>query len=340
MDTIQDFLGTRRKGYRWILNEYFRELKQDPNTYFKNQRRRDYKKDITTWWDNHIHEVPKTRNTKLSVMHTFFDHYEIMYPKAFWLGLRRQKKGSRAATLDRVPTTQEFKSMLEHGDIKDKALFLFLMTSGMRVNECLKVTIPMVRMNNDPVLIKLPGSITKTGDPRITFITDEAKHYLEAWLRIRQKYIDTAIKKTQHLCKKQYEDNRVWPFTYDVVWTCFNRLTAKIGIDERDQETKQKRHIVHPYSLRKFFLSQMKLDVPAVIPEALAGHEKYLDESYRRFSPEELGAYYKKAEARLTILGSTPDLSGLHSDIEALKKENTELKEDMAKLMRKIMVQG
>ena len=86
--------------------------------------------------------------------------------------------------------------MLLHGDIKDKALFLFLSTSGTRIDECLKITIPMVDLKHDPVMIKLPGTITKTGDPRITFISNEAKYYLLSWLKIREKYIKSAIRKT------------------------------------------------------------------------------------------------------------------------------------------------
>ena len=333
MDTINDFLGKRRKNYKWILNEYFNNIRQDPQNYFK--KKRDYKKDIEKWWEQHLDEVPKTRNTKLSVIHTFFDHYNKVYPKHYWLGLRKKKMGSRAATLDRVPTATEYKTMLLHGDIRDRAFFLFLSSSGIRPKELLKVTMSMINLKTDPVTISLPGSITKTGDPRITFISTEAKSYLVEWLKIRTKYIDTAIIKTKHLCNKNAKDDRVFPFTYDVPWTRWNNILTKTGYDEKDVTTK--RRVLHIYSLRKFFLSQMKLEVPEVIPETLAGHEKYLDESYRRFTREQLAEYYKKAEKRLTILESTEDMKQLSSDVDRLKQENRELKEDMDKLMRKIV---
>ena len=41
-------------------------------------------------------------------------------------------------------------------------------------------------------------------------------------------------------------------------------------------------------------MSQLKLEIPAVIPEALAGHEQYLDEAYRRYTKNQLGEMYKK----------------------------------------------
>jgi integrase len=327
MNTINDFLKGREKrtqqNYGWILNQYFKELQQNPDTYF-NQKR-DYKKDITDWWDQHIDEVPKTRNTKLSILHNFFEHNEIIFPKKFWIGLRRKKKGSRAATLDRVPTPTEFKNMLLHGDIKDKALFLFLSTSGMRIDECLKVTIPMVDLKHDPVMIKLPGTITKTGDPRITFISNEAKYYLLSWLKTREKYIKSAIRKTKHLCDKKSDDNRVFPFSYDVARTRWNYLLKKIDLSDKDPATN--RYIIHIHCLRKLFMSQMKLEVPTVIPEALAGHEEYLDEAYRRFTQDQLAEYYKKAEAKLTILESQPDLSGINESLKEKDEEIAQLKE-------------
>lgn len=108
-------------------------------------------------------------------------------------------------------------------------------------------------------------------------------------------------------------------------------MLRKTGLDERDMTTN--RYVLHLYSLRKFFLSQMKLEVPVVIPEALAGHEEGLDESYRRFTPDEVAEYYRKAEPRLTILSAPADLSGLHDDITKLKEENRNTTDMLSKLM-------
>ncbi|MEO5351233.1 MAG: tyrosine-type recombinase/integrase, partial [Magnetococcus sp. YQC-3] len=337
MDTIKEFLKGREKrtqhNYGWILNQYFTEIKQNPNTYLS--KKRDFQQDITEWWNQHIDEVPKTRNTKLSILHSYFEHYEKTFPKKFWLGLRRKKKGSRAATLDRVPKPTEFKNMLLHGDIKDKALFLVLSSSGMRIDECLKITLPMIDLKHDPVLIKLPGTITKTGDPRITFISNEAKYYLLEWLKIREKYIKTAIDKTKHLCDKKKEDNRVFPFSYDVARTRWDYLLKRTDLAEKDPTTN--RYIIHIHCLRKFFLSQMKLEVPAVIPEALAGHEEYLDESYRRFTQEQLAEYYKKAESKLTILETPPDYSDVKKEIDDLKEQIRKKDKELEKRMTEVI---
>ena len=180
MNFIDEFLMDKaertKKNYKWILNQYFTEIKQDSNTYFKKDR--DYQADVINWWHNHLDEVPKTRNTKLAIVKGFLEEYEIIFPKKFWLKLRRKRKGSRASTLDRVPTKSEFKSILIHGDVKDKALFLFTMSSGMRIDEVLKLKPSMIDLNHDPPIVKIPATISKTGNPRITFITPETKNYL------------------------------------------------------------------------------------------------------------------------------------------------------------------
>ena len=123
MNPIEQFLKNKeartQKNYRWILNEYFREIKQDPNTYIKKNK--DYRDEIKKWWEKHLDEVPKTRHTKLAIVKSFLESNDIVYPKSFWIERRREKKGRRAATLDRTPSQHEFKSMLLHSDVKDKA---------------------------------------------------------------------------------------------------------------------------------------------------------------------------------------------------------------------------
>ena len=119
---LEDKADRTKTNYRWILNQYFHEIQQQPVTYFKTDR--NYQEDVEKWWRQHLDEVPKTRNTKLAIVKGFLEDCEIVFPKKFWLKLRRKRKGSRASTLDRVPSQAEFKSLLMHGDIKEIMLCL------------------------------------------------------------------------------------------------------------------------------------------------------------------------------------------------------------------------
>jgi len=338
MNPIDEFLNDKsertQKNYRWIITQFFRELKQDPETYFNNKDR-DYQTDISKWWKQHLDEVPKTRNTKLAIVKGLMEDQEVALPVKYWKKLRHIRKGSRTATLDRVPTETEFKRMLRHGDVKDKALFLFTMSSSMRIDEALKITPEMINLEQDPSIIKLPGAITKNGDPRITFISQEAKEYIQEWMKIRKEWLKMAIKRTGHICTKDPNDTRIFPFSYDVAWTRWIYLIKKTGLDQTDPTTG--RYVLHIHCLRKYFLSQMKLEIPAVIPEALAGHEQYLDEAYRRYSQKQLGEYYKKGEPRLIVLERPTNFTGLQEEQKLLKEENKELKEMMQEMKAQII---
>jgi len=334
VNPIDDFLKNKdertQKNYRWILNEFFRELNQNPETYFDNKDR-DYQNDIENrWWIQHLNEVPKTRNTKLAIVKGLIEDQEIPLPVKFWKNLRHKRKGSRAATLDRVPTEQEFQRMLRHGDVKDRALFLFVMSSGIRIDEALKTSPDMIDLEQDPPIIKLPGSITKNGDPRITFISQEAKEYLQEWMKVRKQWLRRSIKKTGHLCTKDINDNRIFPFSYDVARTRWVYLIKKTGLDKRDPTTN--RYVLHIHCLRKYFLSQMKLQIPTVIPEALAGHEQYLDEAYRRYSQKQLGEYYKKGEPRITVMERSADLTDVQEELKEKDREIINMKQEMHEL--------
>jgi len=333
MSPIDEFLKDKaertQKNYRWILTQFFRELKQDPETYF-DKKNRDFQTDIGKWWGQHLNEVPKTRNTKLAIVKGLMEDQEVELPIKYWKKLRHIRKGSRTATLDRVPTEIEFKRMLRHGDVKDRALFLFTMSSGMRIDEALKITPDIMDHEQDPPIIELPGAITKNGDPRITFISQEAKEYLQEWLKIRKQWLRRSIKRTGHLCIKDPNDDRIFPFSYDVAWTRWIYLIKKTGLDKRDSTTN--RYVLHIHCLRKYFLSQLKLQIPAVIPEALAGHEQYLDEAYRRYSQKQLGEYYKKGEPRITVLERSPDLTDVQEELKEKDKLGAELKAEIQTL--------
>lgn len=329
MGIIDKFLENKekntQKNYRWILNEYFRELKQNPETYFKNNR--DYEEDVKEWWKNHLDEVPLTRNTKLNILKSFLEEYDLTFPKKFWKKQRKMRKGNRAATLDRVPSKQEFKKILQHGTIKDKALFLFAASSGMRINEILKLTPEMVNLDVDPPRVNIPGNISKTGDPRITFLTGEAKEYLLEWYKIRDDYLQLAIRKTKHVCKKTRNDNSIFPFHYNIAWTRWVYLLKKAKLDERDPTTN--RHVLHIHCLRKWFLSQLKLEIPHVIAEAIAGHEQYLDDAYRRFTKEQIADYYKKGRHNLMVMNVPPDLSDINKQMKERETRIRQLEEQI-----------
>jgi cell division protein FtsB len=245
----------------------------------------------------------------------------------------------------------------------------------MRIGECLKLKVEDVDLTSEPARINIRGEYTKTGNPRVAFISSEAKEALEEWLKIRENEIFIAVKRSTRYEKKA-EDRRIWPFETNTAYYIWRSNIKKAKFDEKYQyntelenNKKLERFTVHPHVLRKFFRTKMGQVIPVDVTEALMGHEGYLTEVYRRYSLEDLAKYYKQGEHTLTVFGLTEankfkeleeankafqtqlakmvnenealkaqinDLKNRLEKVEALAKQQIELYETMEKLIKKL----
>ena len=112
-----------RRSYGVFLNNYFKTIKTDPTTYFDNGR--DFEADVTTFWHDMVNRniPPLSINQTLSVVRMFLEENNVVIPKKTWKKIKKKTKGSRAQTMDRVPTNHELKQILSHGGAKERALF-------------------------------------------------------------------------------------------------------------------------------------------------------------------------------------------------------------------------
>ena len=164
-------------------------------------------------------------------------------------------------------------------------------------------------------MVHIRSEYTKTGNPRITFISEEAKETLKEWLRVRDRYLKAAAGKS-HLHDKSVEDDRLFPLTAMNARAMWSNALEKTRNGKRDPRTG--RLVIRPHVLRKYFratLGKYSID----LTEALMGHEGYLTEVYRKYpNPEkELGEFYKKHMHELCVF----DASGLE-DIKIEQKVN------------------
>jgi len=82
-------------------------------------------------------------------------------------------------TLDKVPSNVQLRKILMHMPVHGKALYLVLVSSGMRIGEALQVKLDDVDSDHDPPEVNIRRGYTKSGRPRITFISSEAKELVE-----------------------------------------------------------------------------------------------------------------------------------------------------------------
>jgi integrase len=313
------------------------ELREACEQYFNEER--NHEEDLDKFFASLKDRPPKTVRTYLSAIRTFLLENDVELPEKYWRKLRGRKKGSRALTIDKVPNNAELKQILMHMPIHGKALYLVLASSGMRIGEALKLKLSDVEFNKDPVKVYIRGEYTKSGNPRIAFISSEAREAVVEWLKVRNRYLEAASGKS-HRYPKSREDERLFPFEGSTAQAIWINALSKAGYQQKDNSTN--RLVVHPHVLRKFFRTQMGKVIPIDIVEALIGHEGYLTEVYRKYSEEDLAEFYRKGESSLLVFGSGTSNAKLaeieernkqlQSILNELRIENLELKEKMKKL--------
>jgi integrase len=230
-------------------------------------------------------------------------------------------------------TRENLKKIIDHCDLKGKALFLFLLSSGIRIGEALKLKLEDINLEQDPALVIIKGEYTRSGNAYYTFISKEAKETLIEWLKIREEYIKSSLHRGQGLSKtgygrgiKKQKDDRIFPFSLNVAEQIWYNAIKKARLEEKDEYTKRKNF--HIYMLRKFFVNQLKLIVPNIITEALIGRIDRLNNVYKIYTIDQIAEIYKKAEPYLYI--NIPKEIGeiqthFQNEIEEIKKRIEDL---------------
>ncbi len=246
------------------------------------------------------------------------------------LGSRLPKGG--AQTLDVAIDHQFLRQILPHMTLLGRALVLVMASSGMRLGGALSITLEDTDLEASPARLYVRGPGAKGGAPRMTFITAEAAETLREWLKVRDQYLQASCNRNAGLVRagrsraKDTEDDRLFPVSKKTCWDSWNRALAAADLDQRDPVTGRLKRTYH--GLRKFYLSQAKLVIPAEIPEALAGHRGYLTDAYRRYTEEQLEDYYRQAEPQLTVMAPA-EVREIQSEFRSRMQAHSEILENL-----------
>lgn len=311
-------------AYKWAIKNFFNTvyeedipLEEKVEKYFLEKR--DHKEDLNNFLTKINGKPPKSVRLMLSTIKTFLIENDVELPEKFWRRVGRRVKGNRAVTLDEVPDNQKLRKIFTHMTAKGKTLYLILASSGMRIGEILQIKIKDV-VFNQPTKINICSEYTKTGNPRISFISSEATEALQEWLKIRDQSLEASVKRTKH-GSKDINSKKLFPFADTTARFIWNSALRKSGLYETDEVTNRK--LLHPHTLRKFFRSRMATVIPVDIVEALMGHKGYLTEAYRRYSQKDLEEKYLEAEPTVTIFREMGDVTKLKKQVD---KENAFLR--------------
>jgi integrase len=172
MSRYQQFLDeypnpNTRNAYRYALRQFFKTVYGAGNVVDQVERycteERDYGGDVKDFLKSLNGRPPKSVTMVLAAVKSFLVEQDVELPQKFWRRLRKRIKGSRARTVDKVPSTEGFRRLLLHMNIQGKALFLVLASSGMRIGEALKIHLDDVDLDAEPACLVLRDEYTKTG---------------------------------------------------------------------------------------------------------------------------------------------------------------------------------
>ena len=125
----------------------------------------------------------------------------------FWDTLKARMKGAEPQLTDYILTKDTIKQILSHGKVMDRALFLMMASSGRRSDELLAIYPEDINLNTSPATMEIkrgydykrPGRVKPTAKSKTRttcFLSDEAVEAYKLWMKERDSYLKTAVKKT------------------------------------------------------------------------------------------------------------------------------------------------
>lgn len=205
-------------------------------------------------------------------------------------------------------TIDEIKKILDHASPKRKALYLTLLSSGMRIEEACALRKRDFDDSLERIQIHLPAAYTKTKKARTTFVSEEAAKYVRQILKgINSDKLVFGVNEDKTAAKL-------------VELNYIGRLRKRAGLSEKYDSGV---HKITIHSFRAWFITRCSA-INENVGHALAGHEYYM-KSYDRLSNEEKLKIYLKVEPSLGIYSHALEVP---KEVEEKIKEFEKIKED------------
>jgi len=313
---------TEKEVYEKLVDKYLKE-------------KRNFSKDMAEFVITLQSRPPLSARQTFNSVKAFFEYYDRTLPAKDLKFIRYKLPKGNARTIEKDLDIETIRIILQHLDVKGRALILALASSGMRINEALTLSLEDIDLKAKPACFTIRGENSKTGDNRISFISAEATEAVNEWLKVREDYIRSSANRNNGLIKsgkgtpKAVEgEPRLFPFSDQNANTIWDNALVKAGLLTRDKTTNRKQ--LHYHQFRKFFISQLSLIVSKEIAETLAGHNGYLTGSYRRYTKKQLAEEYLKGQHLLTIQ-APKELQEIESEFKAKMADHSEMLEAIVK---------
>lgn len=334
------------RAYKLHLVRYFEKMGiKDVDKYVKDTRQLNKKekikyldgieKDLRSYWaDLNKQAIGKTPYIWLSAIKMFLIMNKTLELDDVYMSLQKSGHGNYPVTDTKTPTREELLKIFSYSDPESKALFMFQLTSGQRIEQVINTTFDNIDMNYDHPRIFYPTA--KQGFWVKTRITPEAKKILEEYISQRKKFIEIRKKRGEYNRVKELDENRLFCMNVSTANCMWTTMVKNAGMYKLDPKTHRPHYGTH--CLRRYFLTHFGDETWG---DFFSGHITARNKEYRKYSDERLDQEYMKHDGDLNIFSTSgEEVKQLSDDMIKLKEENAELKADMEKLMRHIYMEN
>ena len=271
----------------------------------------------------------------------------------FWKKLRKLNEG------EVIPMTEDFstvkngqtealskediRQLLSHGNVRDRAFALCLLSSGCRAGEMLALKLEDINFETNPVqatirreYIEGKGFTVKTKKPRTVFFSSEAVAAIKEYQKVREQQLETSKSKIENInvykklknmkLAKGCNEDCLFPYQYQTMLLGLKRMLKNANLFKVDKVTKRTTYRFHIY--RKFFSKYMVSKMDYDMVEILLGHTLKNQGVYKNYTVGELAAAYKKAEFVISIYDEN-DISSYTTSIAEKDKTIHDLREQL-----------
>lgn len=329
------------RSYRAHLAKYFQDMKiENPDNYLKDTRALNGKdkiayldgleEDFTAYWQKINKEMQgKTPYVWLSAIKMFCTFNKTFELDDVFMKLQRNGHGNYSVTKTRTPTKKQLLKIFSYSNPESKALFMFQLTSGQRIEQVVGTTFDDIDMGFD--CPRIYYSKAKQKHWVKTRISPESKKCLEEYLQQRERFIKIRKKRGEFKRKNNLDLNKIFPMDEGTANTIWTTMVKNAGLYKLDKNTRKPELGTH--SLRRYFLNHFS---DREFGDFFSGHITPRNKEYRQYSDERLDEEYNKSIGDLTIFESTPDLSGVHQQLKVKDEQIDELELKVSRLQNKI----
>jgi len=313
---------------RWALENHGLRLREIPSSWRASRyggavevdRFLDGLKDVLKDYFTHVRKTysPMSVNRMMSTVMSYLHAYEIPVKPI-------RLKHSYVQYHNRDITKEELRRILDHSDLRNRAIFLVLYESGMRPNTLINLKWKHVKdeflSHRIPMMIKLTSDIMKC-------------HVVERWTFIGEEAFE-ALKKHVSCRLPLREDDLVFvkekpqggQFGVTALSQAFNRIVKKLNLAEHKGLERKKPKELRLYCLRKAFRKYMASSIDSRYVEFWMGHTN-TETHYLSTDIEHHRELYSKGYENLRLYKPEVDAE----TIAKLARENMDLKQRVERL--------